>query len=263
MLSYRECGASGPGALVLLHSLGADGHMWDGCIDELAAHYRVIIPNTRGHGASSPTEKSSVDLWVDDLKRVLDDAAVDNAVLVGISLGGIQALAFAAAYPDRVAGLVVADSFVAITPEAASAKILHLVEQARQQSMEEVAAQYIADTFEQPYPGGALSVQRAIAAMDTASYMAAVDACFSVQITACLAQIVAPTLVLWGDRDAKTPRPLSEQIATGMKDARLAVVPNAGHLSNVDNPDAFVTELVKFVIDRVELPAPSRAEGGN
>ena len=262
-IAYEDHGTAELGTLVLLHSLGADGRMWDGCLESLARDHRVIVPDTRGHGASGPGISSSVDEWVDDLAGVLDAAEVDTAALIGISLGGIQALSYAAAYPGRVAGLVIADSFVALAPDVAQAKIDYLCDQAQRHSMEELAAQYVADTFEQPYPAGAEGVRRAFAAMDSSSYLAAVKACFGAQIEDRLTDVISPTLVLWGDRDSKTPRTLSEQIVAGVKDARLAVVPDAGHLSNVDNPEGFVDELTAFIIERCALPARLTAEGGN
>lgn len=262
-IAYEDHGSAEFGTLVLLHSLGADGRMWDGCLESLVRDHRVIVPDARGHGASSPAPAASVEEWVDDLEDVLDAAEVDSAVLVGVSLGGIQALSFGAAHPDRVAGLVVADSFAALAPEVAQAKIDYLCDQARRQSMEEVAARYVEETFERPYPAGAEAVRHACAAMDPASYLAAVEACFGAQIVDRLKQVIAPTLVLWGDRDAKTPRALSEQIVAGVKDARLAVIPEAGHLSNVDNPAAFVDELNGFITARCAQPARPMAEGGN
>lgn len=262
-IAYEDHGTAELGTLVLLHSLGADGRMWDGCLESLARDHRVIVPDTRGHGASGPGISSSVDEWVDDLAGVLDAAQVDTAALIGVSLGGIQALSYAAAYPGRVAGLVIADSFVALAPDVAQAKIDYLCDQAQRHSMEEVAAQYVADTFEQPYPAGVESVRRAFAAMDSASYLAAVKACFGAQIEDRLTDVISPTLVLWGDRDSKTPRTLSEQIVAGVKDARLVVVPDAGHLSNIDNPEGFVNELTAFIIECCGLPARLTAEGGN
>jgi 3-oxoadipate enol-lactonase len=106
-------------------------------------------------------------------------------------------------------------------------------------------------------------VRRSIAAMDPASYGAAVAACFSVQVTDRLAQVEAPTLVLWGDRDTKTPRTLSEVIADGIDGAVLRVVPDAGHLSNIDNPDAFAAAVIGFSAESGARPARVRVEGGN
>ena len=261
-LAYRETGSAAGPAMVLLHSLGGDGHMWDACTPALGRDHRLVIPDTRGHGASGPAATASVDQWVEDLEDVLDAAGAHQVLLVGVSLGGIQAIAFAAAHPDRVRGLVVADSFVALRPEVAEVKIRGLVDHSRQQPMHAVADQYIADTFQHPYPDGAAAVRRSIAAMDADSYAAAVQACFGVQIQDRLWQVEAPTLVLWGERDGKTPRHLSEQIADGIDGAVLEVIPAAGHLSNIDNPDAFAAAVTAFSAACGERPARLRVEEG-
>jgi len=261
-LAFRDTGPADRPALVLLHSLGADGHMWDDCTAKLAEDHRVVVPDSRGHGASDPAVTKSVDQWVDDLDRVLEAATATNVLLVGISMGGIQALAYAAAHPDRVRGLVVADSFAALAPDVAEARIRGLADQVRKHRMSVVADEYVAATFQRPYPAGAGAVRRSIARLTPDSYVSAVEVCFSAQISDRLANIEAPTLVLWGDRDSKTPRPLSEAIAAGVGSARFEVVPDAGHLSNIDNPDAFVTTVRAFSAECGAQPAPVRVEGG-
>lgn len=263
VLTYEESGQPEGPVLVLLHSLGADRRMWDRCLPALAGEHRVLLPDSRGHGESGPARTASVDQWVDDLHDVLVEAGADDVVLVGVSMGGIQALAFAAAHPDSVRGVVVADSFAELAPEVAQARIADFREQCRQLPMNAVAEKYVADTFQSPYPAGAERVRDAIAGMTPESYVSAVEVCFSVQIRDRLAKVAAPTLVLWGDRDAKSPRHLSEAIADGVDGARLEVVPDAGHLSNIDNPHAFTETVLAFIAECGAQPARSRAEGGN
>lgn len=245
-LGYRRHGAEGGEVLVLLHSLGASGEMWDECLPRLTDAFCVIVPDTRGHGSSDASASASVEQWVGDLNTVLDAVGAEDVLLAGVSMGGIQALAYAAAYPSRVRGLVVANSFAALPPETAQARIAGFTEQARASSMQEVAESYVADTFEPPAPAGADAVRHAMAGMDSDTFIATVEACFGVQLTDRLADVKAPTLVLWGDRDTKTPRPLSETMVDLLPQATLGVVPDAGHLSNVDNPERFAAELRRF-----------------
>jgi 3-oxoadipate enol-lactonase len=245
-IAYRDAGCRHEETLVFLHSLGADGGMWDACRALLPTGLRVVVPDTRGHGASGAAAAMSVDAWVADLDEVLSSASVERALLVGVSMGGIQALAFAARHPERVTGLVVADSFAALPRDVAERKIASLRDRARTAPMDVVAREYLAETFQEPYPPGAESVRRAISGMDSPSYRAAVETCFGADIEALLPDVVAPTLVLWGERDTKTPRHLSEAIAGQLRNARLSVVPDAGHLSNIDNPRAFLAEVTSF-----------------
>lgn len=263
ILAYRDIppAAEEQGTIVLLHSLGADGQMWNDCVDRLRVHHRLVLPDARGHGASGASATASVDMWVNDLEVVLAAADVGPVLLAGVSMGGIQALAYAAAHPGQVHALVIADSFAALPAEVSEAKIAALAGRARTSPMPRVAEEYLAETFSQPFPTSAGTVREALAGMDPDSYVAAVSACFGARIEDRLREVNVPTLVLWGERDTKTPRGLSERIAAGIPDARLQVLPDAGHLSNIDNPDAFATELLQFAAAHVPETAPARAGG--
>lgn len=247
-LAYRAAGPRSAPALVLLHSLGTDGRMWQAQAAGLAGDYRLIIPDTRGHGQSDWEGPVSIGSWVGDLRRVLDHAEIAAAWLAGVSMGGVQAMAFAAEHPARVAGLVIADSFAELEPATAAAKISALTAQAGQLGMAGLADAYVADTIttDRRSPGAA-AVRDAIASMPAEAYVASVRTCFGSKLGRCLPGIAAPALVLWGERDAKTPRALSERLAAGIPGARLEVIPGAGHLSNVDNPAAFTAAVRRFV----------------
>jgi pimeloyl-ACP methyl ester carboxylesterase len=109
----------------------------------------------------------------------------------------------------------------------------------------------LASTFTaDPLPPAAEVVRDAISGMDPEAFVASTEACFGVRLGDALGRIQVPTLVLWGDRDAKTPRELSEFIATGIAGAEFGTVPDAGHLSNTENPGEF-TRLVAGFLGRV------------
>ena len=247
-LAYADTGPDRPDAVVLLHSLGTDHRMWRDQTAALRARHRVVAPDRRGHGASGWAAPVDVDAWVADLDRVLDAARVERAALAGVSLGGIEAIAYAAARPDRVTAAVIADSFAELPAEVAEAKIAGLAGQAEREGMTAVADAYVADTFtRRPPPDGAEAVRTAIAGMDVAAYAASVRACFGARVTGRLAAVRAPALVLWGDADEKTPRALSERIAAGIPGAGLREIPGAGHLSNLENPAAFTRAVEDFL----------------
>jgi 3-oxoadipate enol-lactonase len=247
-LSYREAGPRSLPALVLLHSVGTDGRLWEAQLTGLAGEYRLIVPDTRGHGRSGWDGPIGIGTWADDLSRVLDHAEVPAAWLAGVSMGGVQAMAFAAEHTGRVSGLVIADSFAELEPATAAAKISALSGQAERLGMAGLADAYVTETITtDPPPPGAAAVRDAIASMPVEAYLASVRTCFGARLGHCLAGIAAPALVLWGERDTKTPRPLSERIAAGIRGARLEVIPGAGHLSNVENPAAFTTAVRRFI----------------
>lgn len=248
VLAYADTGPDVPEAVVLLHSLGTDHRMWRDQIAALRARHRVVAPDRRGHGGSGWAGPVDVDVWVADLDRVLDAARVERAALAGVSLGGIEAVAYAAARPDRVTAVVVADSFAELPSDVAAARIAGLAGQAEEEGMKAVADAYVADTFTSvPPPDGAEAVRAAIAGMDLRAYAASVRACFGARVTDRLAAVRAPALVLWGDADEKTPRARSERIAAGIPGAGLREIPGAGHLSNLENPAAFTRAVEDFL----------------
>ncbi len=182
-----------------------------------------------------------------DLDRVLDAAEVGTVTLVGLSMGGVQALAYAVERPERVSGLVLADTFAELDPELARAKVEELAGQAERDGMAALADTYIRDTFTEPAtPERAAAVRDPIAAMAADAYVASARACFGARLGGRLGDVRAPTLVLWGARDAKTPRALSERLAAEIRDAALAEIPDAGHLSNLENPPGFTAAVAGF-----------------
>jgi len=250
-IGYLDAGSRSAPAIVLLHSLGTDHRLWQAQVGPLAGEYRVIAPDSRGHGRSAWAGPLTVRDWVRDLGRVLDHAGARHPVLAGVSLGGVQALAFAASRPGRARALIVADSFAELDADAARAKISTFVTKARAEGMAGFAEWYVASTFTtDPLPPAAAVVRDAISGMDPEAFVASTEACFGVRLGDALGRIQVPTLVLWGDRDAKTPRELSEFIATGIAGAEFGTVPDAGHLSNTENPGEF-TRLVAGFLGRV------------
>ena len=249
-LAYRTAGNPDGPTICLLHSLGTSGAIWNDTAGELAGRYSLLIPDLRGHGYSSDGEVTDVAEWADDLERVLDHAGHgpdEPVVLVGVSLGGIQAIAFAATRPARVAALVVADSFAFLPPDVSVSRIAAQTEQVRLLPMAQVAERYVAATFADTSTRGAGIVRREMERIHPGSYLAAVRTCFGADVRHLLGAVSAPTLVLWGDRDDKTPRALSDEIASGIRGSELRVVADAGHLAPLDNPSAFARDVTNFL----------------
>lgn len=261
-LGYLDAGPRSDAAVVLLHSLGADHRLWAAQVPELSRRWRVLAPDSRGHGESRADGPPSVDTWIGDIADVLEHAGVTSASLVGVSLGGIQAIGFAAAHPDVVRALVVADSFVELDAAVAESKVAQLSGQAEREGMDALATSYLDDTLRGSFSGqAAQDLQNAIAGMSAQNYSASARACFGVRIADRLDQVSAPALVLWGELDQKTPRGLAERITSGIDSAQLVEVPAAGHLSNVDNPQCFTELTVDFLGRHMDVPQGQDTKG--
>jgi pimeloyl-ACP methyl ester carboxylesterase len=249
-LSYLDTGGTALAPVVLLHSIGTDRRIWEQQVAPLSAGYRLLLPDSRGHGRSGWTEGDDLAVgdWVDDLDSVLDDAGVGAVSVVGLSMGGVQALAYALARPERVRGLVLADTFAELDAETARTKVTSLVGQARA-GMAAFAGEYLRQTLtgDRVTARVRTALRDAISKVPVEAYVASARACFGVRLRARLGDVRPRTLVLWGALDSKTPRSLSDELAAGIPDARFEDIPEAGHLSPVENPSAFTDALTRFL----------------
>jgi pimeloyl-ACP methyl ester carboxylesterase len=107
-LAISERGRGDP-AIVLIHGLGEDGHLWDRVAPTLWQRHRLVIVDLPGHGRSAPLSSASVSAVSEALDRTLQDRKVKGALLVGHSYGGLVALEEAGAHPERAAGVVSID----------------------------------------------------------------------------------------------------------------------------------------------------------
>jgi 3-oxoadipate enol-lactonase len=256
-LSYLDTGKTagtsdpGRGSVMLLHSIGTDGRLWQQQLGPLSARYRLLVPDARGHGRSGWIHGAELTIadWVEDISSVLDDAGAGPVVLVGLSMGGVQALAFALAHPERVRGLVLADTFAQLDAEVAKAKVRTLVSQTTE-GMESFADRYLNQTLTDGHADDAAVravLRDAIANVPADAYAASTRACFGVRLGARLPEVRPPTLVLWGELDNKTPRRLAQDLAAGIPGSSYEEIPAAGHLSAVENPEAFTDALTRFI----------------
>lgn len=244
---YYEDAGAGP-ALLLLHSLGASSHAWAGQIAALRDRYRVIAPDCRGHGRSSHRGTITLDSVVDDLVGLLDHLDVDRAHVAGLSMGGMWALRLYERAPERVRSLVLADTFSNYGAEAGCQRVESLRKTFAEVSMTEYARTYTAQTLlPTTPPEHHAQLIAAIGAMDPQAYLETAAACFLSDLDHVLPRVRVPTLVVIGAEDRKTPLPMSEKLAAGIPGAKLATVPDAAHLVNLDNPDGFQQVLTDFL----------------
>ena len=233
-IHFHAAGPAG-GALPLLlsHGYGASAAMWEPNLPALAADRVVLTWDMRGHGASgSPDDQAqySEAATVADMAALLDSQGIGRAVIGGLSLGGYMSLAFWLAHPERVAALVLCDTGPGYRSDAA-----------RQQWNDRAAA--TADRFERDGlaalsgspetqaagHGTALGLARAARGMLAQRDSRVIDA---------LPGIDVPVLVVVGDRDEPFLG-AADYMAAKIPHAAKAVIPDAGHASNIDQPAAF------------------------
>jgi 3-oxoadipate enol-lactonase len=245
-LAYQSVG-SGP-VLVLLHAFPFDCRMWNQTAAALASHRRVITPDMRGFGLSDLGAGGfSIADLADDIAALLDALDLPAATVGGMSMGGYVALAFAHRHGNRLKSLILADTKAAAdSPEA---------RQGREAALSLVQEQGVAAFVEKQIPrllsasasDGLRAEVRALGSQPTDTIIAAIRALRDrPDRTAELPEIAVPTLVVVGSEDALSPAAEARTMAAAIPNARVAEIPGAGHLSNLENPDAFTAALAGF-----------------
>jgi 3-oxoadipate enol-lactonase len=245
---FAEEGRGEP--VVLLHAFPLDGTMWDTQRAELSRNRRVIVPDFRGFGRSGTlVPPASLDEHADDVALMLDGLSIERAAVAGLSMGGYVALAFARRHPRRLARLILADTRSA--PDSAEGR------SARAENIELVRSQGVPALLERLMPkllspNASPEVVANVRAMGGRQTRAGVSAALAAMrdradSTPFLANIAVPTLVIVGDADTISPPEEARAIASALPQAEIAVIPGAGHLSNLESPAAFTAEVRKFL----------------
>ena len=237
--------------LVLIHSLGGDLHLWDEVVDAFAARYRVLRYDVRGHGATrSDYTTVTIDLMRDDLRALLDERGIANAHVVGLSMGGMIAQAFAAAYPGRVDRLVLLDT-AAIRDAHMRDAWIGRAATARREGMkplvEATVARWFPEAFLRSGSPVLARVRSTIAAMDPEHYAAAGEALAALDLIDRLGTIDAPTLVGVGSLDEALPPRFARQIAGAVPRARLIAWDGVGHAPPLQIPEVFARDVLAFL----------------
>jgi pimeloyl-ACP methyl ester carboxylesterase len=252
---YESHGSGFP--LVLTYCLGGNTSMWSGQIDAFSERYRLIVWDPRGHGQSeSPADPSqySVQRSAEDLRGLLDHLGIDRAHIGGLSMGGGIAARFAVTYPERVVSLMILDSNTAsgVPTSPAMRQIRETtINLCKTQDMAAVADYFLgAHPSYKLYAGDSPEardrLRRMILALEPHGFANTIQALLRADFpTERLAQITAPTLVLAGEHDpALEVVRLTHRTIPG---AQFVMIPGAGHLSNLDQPERFQHQIVEFV----------------
>jgi 3-oxoadipate enol-lactonase len=260
-MNYEDVG-NGP-ALLLIHGFPLDHTLWTYQLESLRNEYRLVAPDLRGHGKSqTPPGPYRMEQMAQDLCDLIDSLKIERVVLVGLSMGGYIAFASWRLYPHRVRALVLADTrAVADTPQG---------RQNRQESVQRVQAQGTQAIVEGMLPrllspntlrNKPKVVAHARRMMTNTPATGVVGALQGMaerpDATLTLSTITVPTLIVVGADDAITPPAEAEAMretilsAQGERTAgdkvHGVIIPDAGHLTPLENPPAFNQALREFL----------------
>lgn len=237
---------------MLSGSLGSTLAMWDAQVPALSEHLRVVRYDLRGHGRSPvPAGPYSMDDLVDDLVALLDHLEVDQAHVVGLSLGGMVAIRMAVREPHRVDRLALLCTSACLGPPQGWADRAAAVRADGTASIAAaVVGRWLTPEQHSAYPTLVAELEAMIASTPVEGYAASCAAIEHMDQRAELSSIVAPTLALAGSDDPVTPPAHLAAIATAVPGARLLVIDGAAHLANLGQPaavnEALLGHLVTF-----------------
>ena len=241
-IEYQDGGLGSP--VLLGHGYSATGRMWDGQRAALGDHYRVVSWDMRGHGQTeSPKDPAqySTALIVADMRALLRHCGIERAVVGGLSLGGYVSLAFHLAHPEMVRALVICDSGPGYrNAEARAAWNTRAHERAAElesKGLDALAGRSREMREAMGHHASAQGLAHAARGMLAQEGSEVIDSLGSIRV---------PTLVIVGDQDQPFLAPC-EYMAKKIPGARLEVIPNAGHSSNLDQPAIFNRVLSSFL----------------
>jgi pimeloyl-ACP methyl ester carboxylesterase len=241
-------------AVVLLHAFPLNASMWSAQREALAGSYRVLCPDQRGFGGTQlGHDEPDLDEIADDIAAMLDSRKVETCVLGGLSMGGYVTMAFLRRHPDRVRGLILADTKAgADTPEAAANR-LRIAD-------EVIAASSAAQLVDEMLPAlvGATTKEKRALVLGRVKALVERAPAYAVAWAqramaqrpdsfSTLAAVTVPTLVIVGEEDTLSPLADAKAMADAVPGATLVTIPESGHVTSVEAPEEFNAAVAEFL----------------
>jgi len=253
-INYELSGIKQAPVVVLSHSLACSLMMWDPQLELLEAHFRVLRFDTRGHGESSaPQGPYTLEQLVDDAIGLLDGLDIERVLWVGLSMGGMIGQGIALNHSNRLESLVLADT-ASIIPDEAQPVWQERIDAVRNQGMQAVAESTLERWFTPNYlkqnPPEIEQIRRQILATPVDGYIGCSEAIRRLNYLEELSAIRTPTLIMVGADDPGTPVAASEAMHARIKGSNLVVIPEAAHLSNIEQKEVFNSSLVAHLQPR-------------
>ena len=242
--------ASGALPILFLHGVGSDKSVWAPQLASFGDRRLAVAADYPGYGESDPIADATREDFAAAMTALLDALDIERAHVCGLSLGGIIAMRIALDAPERIAGLVLADTF-AVHPEG---RAIHdgSVAASREMGMRALAEARVDRLLgSEPPEGLRAAVVETMARIDPAAYALGARAVWLADLSDAVGAIRHPTLVLCGEEDAVTPPFLSDALAAAIAGARRADIAGAGHLANAERAAAFDGEVSRF-LDEIE-----------
>jgi 3-oxoadipate enol-lactonase len=240
-----------PTWLVFSHSLACSVRMWDGEIERHKAKHCVLAYDTRGHGQSAaPKGPYTLEALADDLQALLRHLKIEKPHYVGLSMGGMIGQTAALKYPGIFRSMTLADTTSRYPAEAApmwEERIRTAESKGMAPLVQPTLERWFTEPFRKSHPEKVKQVADLIGNTPVAGYAGCCAAIPKINVTARLKEIKTPALVICGENDPGTPPAMAREIQQNLPGAKLSLIPQAAHLSNIEQPEAFNRALGDFL----------------
>lgn len=263
-LNYQEWGDPSAPTILALHGFGLSGHMFDEFADRAQDRYHIIALDQRGHGDSdwSPEGDYSRDAFVTDVEEFRKALGLERFILMGHSMGGLNAVFYTNRYPEHVEALILVD----VGPEAVKEGVDNIKRFTR--GPDELEFEQFVEMAHRFNPRRSIEnirerMSHRLKQLPDGKWTWKFDKRFredgdslrvgselsTDEMWAAFRAVPVPTLVLRGSESDVLSQDVAQRAATEMRQARLVVIPGAGHSVPGDNPDAFTQAVVEFIRD--------------
>jgi len=238
LLHYRLAGRPDAPALLLANSLGTDARIWDAVIELLADDYRILSYDKRGHGLSdAPSGDYALDDHVGDLLGLADLVGFERFALAGVSVGGLIAQGFALAHPQRLAALVLCDTAPKLGDAAGwNSRINAIGDNGMASIADMVMERWFTPGFRRDRPDELAGWRNLFLRSDAVGYCGTCATLRDTDLTAQIAAITTPTLVVVGAEDQSTPVEMVRAGTATIPGVKFKIIADAGHIPSIEQP---------------------------
>ena len=247
--AYRDEGRRDGPTLVFINALGADLRIWDDVAAILAPDFRVVRYDKRGHGLSElgPDRCDMAD-YARDLSSLLDALGIARATIVGLSIGGVIAQELYRQRPELFAALVLSDTAAKIgTDPSWDARIADIERGGIEAIADSILERWFTGDFRANRKDELAGWRVMLTRTPKPGYLAACGALKRADLRPYAGTIRTATLCLVGEEDGSTPAPLVRETAGLIDAARFEIIPEAGHVPNIERPEDFAALVVRHV----------------
>jgi 3-oxoadipate enol-lactonase len=251
---YDLAGPEDAPVILFANSLGTNFHVWGPQAAVLAATFRVLRYDMRGHGLTDcPAPAGNGGYTIDQLGRdalgLLDALGIAQAHFCGLSIGGMVGQRVAAAAPDRIRSLVLCDTANRIGPPAMwDDRIATIRSKGLASIVDGVMARWFTAGFAERHPAELAGMRNMLTRTPIDGYIGGALAVRDGDLRDDDGKIACPTLVIVGDQDLSTPPAAATELRQAIANARLAVIDGAAHIPTIEQPDAVTRLLREFLV---------------